>query len=92
MKEQADKNDEFRRTLRGGAVVITTSIARLPSDMKLDIIDAVRKYDDFGSYDTKHNFGILTMHGYGIGWRIDYLGEASGDDTPLLSVMLADEM
>jgi hypothetical protein len=97
-------NDEFRRTGRGGRIMMTSGIERLGSEAVDRIMTEVRAFSAFKEGNDpygEHDFGSLTVEGYRIFWKIDYYGKdliAHSPDpadpaltTRILTVMLAEE-
>ena len=58
-----DANDRFRRTLSGGAVLMTAGIVALGAKAQYRIIDAVRAFDDFDPDDPfdSHGLGVFEI-------------------------------
>ena len=54
-----EANDRFRRTLSGGAVLMTAGIVALGAEAQHRIIDTVRAFDDFDPDDPfdQHDLG-----------------------------------
>ena len=68
-------NDAFRKSMHGGRVVITAGVNALPPDVKQEILEAVRGFQDFGPDNDpwgEHDFGSLRIAGHRIMWKIDY--------------------
>jgi len=97
-------NDQLRRTLTGGRVMLTLGIRELGADAVQAIITAVReqdKFDEAGDPQQEHDFGALTVRGTRIFWKIDYydlqLERGSPDPADpavtarVLTIMLASE-
>ena len=99
-------NDELRQNgcARNGLVVATRGIQSLGENIVRDVIDAVRRFDDFsGDNDPwgEHDFGALDVAGHKIFWKIDYcdLSLSAGSPNPanpqvtkrVLTIMLAEE-
>ena len=99
-----DLNDAFRRTFRGGQVVLTRGVASLPAAEQTAILAAVR---GFGAStadndpDGEHDFGTLEHGEHRVFWKIDAydrdleFGSPDPADpavtTRVLTVMLAKE-
>jgi hypothetical protein len=97
-------NDAFRRSLSGGKVMLTASIAALPSDVKALII---RKVSDFAQFTAdndpygERDFGSFHVADHHVYWKIDYYDEhmefgsedpADADATTrVLTIMLAED-
>ena len=105
MKE-ADKiralNDQFRRSLRGGQLIMTRQVAER-SDVAM-IVDRVRTFDSFSVANDpygEHDFGSFEFGPDRFFWKIDYydsrveFGSPDPADpavtTRILTIMLADE-
>jgi hypothetical protein len=97
-------NDSFRTTLSGGSVMITAGIIALGAHRQLEIIEAVRSFDEFDAGNDpyhEHDFGALDHRGETIFFKIDYydpsLEQGSADPTDptrtrrVLTIMLARE-
>jgi hypothetical protein len=93
-------NDTFRRTFRGGRVVVTASLSDR-ADLS-EIIAKVKAFEDFSQDNDpygEHDFGAFTHAGDTLFWKIDYydsdLSEGSLDPSDpdvtarVLTVMLA---
>lgn len=68
-------NDEARRHLTDGKVVVTRGIAALPEDDQAAILDRVLAFDDFTPENDpwhEHDFGAFEHNGHRIFWKIDY--------------------
>ena len=97
-------NDNFRRTLQGGKVVLTRGSRALPKMEIAEIMLKVSRYNDFTTandiYDER-DYGSFEYHGKKIIWKIDYYdknyeyaSENPADVTKtnrVLTIMLADE-
>ena len=92
-----EANDRFRRTLSGGAVLMTAGIVALGAKAQHRIIEAVRAFDDFDPDDPfdSHGLGDFEIEAGGPGqattrqlifFRIDRYGAER-----LLTLMLASE-
>lgn len=95
-------NDNARRYLTDGKVVMTSGIAALALDDQAAILDRVCKFDDFTPANdpwSEHDFGAFEHAGQRVFWKIDYLYEetqvkSAGEPpatTPVLTIMLAEE-
>ncbi len=97
-------NDEFRRTGRGGRMMMTSGIEALGSLGVKKIVEAVRAFDDFKAENDpygEHDFGALVMDGCHVFWKIDYYGcdlKAHSPDPAdpgvtirVMTIMLAEE-
>ena len=97
-------NDNFRRTLQGGKVVLTRGIRALPKMEIAEIMLKVSKFNDFTVANDpykQHDYASFEYHGNKIIWKIDYYdknyeyaSENPADVTKtnrVLTIMLADE-
>lgn len=65
-------NDEFRKTMKGGKVVVTRGVADLPDIA--GIIERVRLFSDFNNGNDphgEHDFGAFTYNDEQLFWKID---------------------
>ena len=68
-------NDDLRRTMIGGQVIITNGIEALGLMKVTSILHAVRQFDEFSCADDpfdEHDFGALTWQSHHVFWKIDY--------------------
>lgn len=97
-------NDNFRRTLNGGSIMLTSGIRALPQNDITQILFLVQNFNDFTPENDpykEHDFGKIIYHGLIIFWKIDYYDEyflyQSIDPTNeqitnrVLTIMLAEE-
>jgi hypothetical protein len=108
MPEQATTiaalNDQFRRTLDGGKVMITRGVSELGSTAVGDLLVEVRTFRCFTEDNDphgEHDFGVVTYDGHKLFWKIDYFdpsltfhSEDAADPAKtvrVLTIMLADE-
>lgn len=97
-------NDHLRSHFIGGQVMITQGIQSLGSTFRAACVEAIRGYDQFSPENDPHNehdFGMLTVRGQRVYWKIDYydlaLQYASPDPsdpavtTRVLTILLASE-
>ena len=97
-------NDAFRTTLTGGRVMFTRGVAALGQEVQRQIIEALRRYDDFDADNDpygEHDFGMIVAQGHDLLFKIDYydrdLTYHSPDaadpavTTRVLTIMRADE-
>ena len=97
-------NDEFRRTMQGGKVMMTASVANLPPDVQAMAIRKVVTFDQFTEDNDphgEHDFGSFELAGHTFFWKIDYLDRRLkwGSDDPadpekttrVLTIMLAED-
>jgi hypothetical protein len=95
-------NDEFRKSMTGGRVVITRGVLALPDPG--DILKRIKDFDDFNPDNDpygEHDFGDVKHADQQIFWKIDYydldLEHGSPDPadtsvtTRLMTILLATE-
>jgi hypothetical protein len=100
----ATLNDAFRRNFRGGRLMMSVSIATLPSEVRAMILGKIASFADFDADNDpygEHDFGSLHVAGNHVFWKIDYFDERMeyGSEDPadpakttrVLTIMLADE-
>jgi hypothetical protein len=96
-------NDNFRTTFIGGQIVLTEGVARLPLDVKAEVIK-VQKFTGFTPENDpfgEHDFGSFELDGELFFWKIDYydtdmIGGSPDPGDPektrrVLTIMLNDE-
>lgn len=97
-------NDTFRRSFRGGKVILTRGIRTLQKTEVAEIMLKVSRFNDFtlanDPYE-EHDYGRFEHQGKEILWKIDYYdkdykfaSENPADVTKtnrVLTIMLADE-
>ena len=99
-----DLNDAFRRTFRGGKVMMTSGVDELPDCVKAEALVQVAKFTAFSADNDphgEHDFGSFTLVGRKFFWKIDYYdselqyGSEDPSDprktTRVLTLMLASE-
>jgi hypothetical protein len=99
-----DLNDAFRRTFRGGKVMMTSGVDELPDCVKADALVQVATFSQFTTDNDphgEHDFGSFTLVGRKFFWKIDcYDRELQhgsedpsdpGKTTRVLTLMLASE-
>jgi hypothetical protein len=97
-------NDQFRRTLSGGRVMMTAGVAALGNDENQKLWQRVRAFDEFTPDNDphgEHDFGSFESGGRRFFWKIDYYDKTltAGSEDPadpaqtcrVLTLMLADE-
>ena len=97
-------NDSFRKSLQGGAVVLTAGIVALGAEAQARIIAAVQTFNDFNDDNDpwgEHDFGCAEVDGERIFFKLDYYDPIramhSEDPTDpskterVLTIMLASE-
>ncbi len=68
-------NDAFRRTFKGGRVVMTQGVDALGGEVKSKIVAAVQTFNNFHQANDphhEHDFGSLAIEGGRYFWKIDY--------------------
>ena len=99
-----DLNDQLRRSLTGGMLVMTRGIIALGAKRQMAILSAIAAYGTFDPDNDPYgerDFGALTVEGTRIFFKIDYLDRALTGHSPdpadptvtarVLTVMLAEE-
>ena len=97
-------NDQFRRSLIGGEVMLSAGVAALPPDAIASLLKAVRGFERFDADDDpygEHDFGALTAGAVRAFWKIDCFDRSLRRHSPdaadpaatvrVLTVMLASE-
>ena len=97
-------NDAFRKSFSGGRVVLTCGIASLPLVQQNEVINKVKKFNDFTEDNDpygEHDFGCFDYRGKQIFWKIDlydlnyeFYSPQPDDETqtnPVLTIMFAEE-
>src|ERR1700678_2326458 len=97
-------NNAFRRTLVGGAVMITQGVEAMPLDQRRSLLQKIRSFDAFSEDNDphhEHDFGAVDEVGVRCFWKIHYYDKktefappAPADPaltTRVLTIMLADE-
>jgi hypothetical protein len=68
-------NDALRQTFTGGKVVMTPAVDALPVDVKANVLQKVRAFNDFGADNDphgEHDFGSFKIDGETFFFKIDY--------------------
>jgi hypothetical protein len=101
MNKIALLNDDFRRTFRGGRVMMTSGVDELPDCVKAEALVQVAKFSEFTADNDphdEHDFGSFMLVGRKFFWKIDLYEEpnvkgANGEPvvTRVLTIMLANE-
>jgi hypothetical protein len=104
MNKIALLNDDFRRTFRGGKVMMTSGVDELPDCVKAEALVQVAKFSEFTADNDpsdEHDFGSFMLVGRKFFWKIDYhdRGLQCGSEDPsdpqkttrVLTLMLASE-
>ncbi|MDA9398630.1 DUF3768 domain-containing protein [Bradyrhizobium sp. CCBAU 45389] len=71
-------NDAFRRTFRGGHVMMTIEVAELPECVKAEALRHVADFSGFTEENDpygEHDFGSFDLVGRKFFWKIDYYDE-----------------
>ena len=97
-------NDQFRATLRGGRVMLTTGILSLPEATRSEIVRRIMTFKEFNKANDpchEHDFIAFEMAGRHIFAKIDYYApdfqHGSGDPADpaktarVMTIMTADE-
>ncbi len=97
-------NDDLRRSLVGGVLMMTSGVIALGRAKQIAILDAVAAFDDFDADNDPYgerDFGALQVEGERILFKIDYYGRSlTGHSldpadpsitTRVLTIMLAEE-
>ena len=104
MNKIALLNDEFRRTFRGGTVMMTSGVDELPDCVKAEALVQVAMFSQFtvdNDPHDEHDFGSFDLVGRKFFWKIDYYDKdlQYGSEDPsdpertmrVLTLMLAEE-
>jgi Protein of unknown function (DUF3768) len=99
-----DLNDQLRRSLTEGVLVMTKGIIALGATRQLAVLSAIAAFDAFSPENDpygEHDFGAFTVEGERILFKIDYLDRALTGHSPdpadptvttrVLTVMLGEE-
>jgi hypothetical protein len=97
-------NDQFRRTFRGGRVMMTQGVAALPVPLQAELLSAIRAFDDFTADNdpwAEHDMASVTIGEMRFFWKIDYYDQSllSHSEDPanacitqrVLTIMLVEE-
>ena len=97
-------NDQFRKSLMGGRILMTPGVSALSSEQTVELLTAVKAFDSFtedNDPNGEHDFGAIDLHGRKHFWKIDYYdpsltygSEDAADPSKtvrVLTIMLADE-
>src|SRR5215211_4865405 len=97
-------NDAFRKTFKGGRVMLTAGVEALPSDVRAMAIRKVATFDTFTKDNDpygEHDFGNFELSGYRFFWKIDLYDTSLRYGSPdpadpektcrVLTIMLAEE-
>ncbi|MGX1360736.1 DUF3768 domain-containing protein [Bradyrhizobium elkanii] len=104
MNRIRELNDAFRRTFRGGRVMMTSGVYELPDCVKAEALVQVAKFSEFTTDNDphdEHDFGSFNLVGRKFFWKIDYYDKdlVNGSEDPsdperttrVLTLMLAAE-
>jgi hypothetical protein len=75
MNKIALLNDAFRRTFRGGKVMMTSGVDELPDCVKAEALRQVATFSEFAPDNDphgEHDFGSFTLVGRKFFWKIEY--------------------
>ncbi len=67
-------NDALLTSLIGGRVMLTQGVAALGQEAQRQIIEALRRYDDFDADNDpygEHDFGMIVAQGHELLFKID---------------------
>ncbi len=97
-------NDEFRKTLCGGRVVLTQRVHELAERTKVELVRLIQTFDSFDASNDpyhEHDFLSVSVEGESYFAKIDYydLSLQAGSENPadpektirVLTIMTADE-
>jgi hypothetical protein len=97
-------NDELRRNLDKGIVVITPGVAAMGQDVVQTIFRTIATYDAFTSENNpyeENDFGAFELEGKRVFWKVDYYDKALNHHSPdpadprvterVITIMLATE-
>lgn len=97
-------NDELRRTLQGGRIMMTSGVETLGQIVVAEVLSSLRSYDHFDEENDpygEHDFGAFDHNAQKFFWKIDYydptlrfLSEDPSDASKtirVLTLMLAEE-
>ena len=97
-------NDNLRKNLTGGTVVLTAGVDALSASAKANVFSRVRTFEDFdvgSDPHCEHDFGSIEVGGTTYFFKIDYYApdmDGGSDDpadptktTRVLTIMRADE-
>ncbi|MBK8009715.1 MAG: DUF3768 domain-containing protein [Rhizobiales bacterium] len=108
MNAQVDRirelNDQLRKSLTGGRVLMTPGIVALGPESVERIVKAITVFDDFCTENdpyTEHDFGALDVEEKKVFFKIDYYDKAFRNHSPdpsdpavterVITLMLAEE-
>jgi hypothetical protein len=99
-----DLNDQLRRSLSGGVLVMTAGVIALGAKRQMAILSAIAAFDAFDPDNDpygEHDFGALAVDGNRTFFKIDYLDRSLTGHSPdpadpsvtarVLTVMLGEE-
>lgn len=97
-------NDNLRKNLTGGRVLITPGVAALGPSSVERVVKAITIFDDFCNENdpyTEHDFGALDVEGQKVFFKIDYYSKDFKNGSPdpsdpavterVITLMLAQE-
>ena len=89
-------NDNLRKTLSGGRVMMTPGIAALGPEIVERVVKAITVFDDFCNENdpyTEHDFGALDVEGNRVFFKINHSPDPSNPAVTerVITLMLAEE-
>ena len=100
----AELNDQFRRTLVGGRVMMTAGVSARGTEFVAKVVAAMQAFTNFDRDNDphhEHDFGAYEVEGHRLFFKIDYYAPdmQHGSDDPadptktvrVLTLMLAEE-
>ena len=97
-------NDDFRKTFRGGKVMMTAGVNELPDMVRAAVLQKLSVFNEFTEDNDphgEHDFGAFELCARKFFWKIDYYDKRCefGSENPaepelttrVLTVMLAEE-
>ena len=100
----AELNDQFRRTLVGGRVMMTAGVSARGTEFVAKVVAAMQAFTNFDRDNDphhEHDFGAYEVEGHRLFFKIDYYASdmQHGSDDPadptktvrVLTLMLAEE-
>jgi hypothetical protein len=75
-------NDAFRKTLKGGRIVVTRGVQELFMDNMPELFAAVSAFGDFSKDNDpfeEHDFGAFNFRGHKLFWKIEYFDMDKSD-------------
>ena len=78
-------NDQLRKNLEGGRIVMTIGVNALEANVKQQVLDKVRAFDDFTPDNDphgEHDMAFLEVDGERIFFKVDYYDSAMQYHSP----------